>query len=550
MNALRVHDKLSKKHILADSGMYTILLLGLSSIGGAMSLFMPFGRDQGNYAYAGWAFITGKKLYQEVLAFKPPMTVYVHSLSQILFGHNTESIRIMDWIIITLTAWLIYQLLLKCGLPHHTAFLGSVFYLLQYYGFDYWHSAQTDHWAQLPVILSIILLFTPKPLPYIRIMVCAFLGTAAILFKYTFALIWLPLTLLQLAWNSRSSSERFIQTWLAKCTVLFLGGCLGLMLFLSPVIFQHSIHSYIDIQTNMVAPYATLNIAASPLTLIQQFFTRLYTQPFLLPIGIILLTATITLVPVESSLTRTGNIHSKCLPFTFLWLLGAILACMVQTKFFMYHYAPLLPPVAILGALAFHRIGSSISREQPVRAAWISAATFVSCWLLFWGQGLRNNVQYAWDSWNNNSSEALLARLETLSQRDYSLVDIERLVGYIKDISSHEETVFLWGFDPTVNFMSERFSPSRFIYNYPFRRHPQNPVWVRQLLHDITHSPPSLIIVAKNDQTPGVTCNDEDSLALLQSIPELSALINERYTEEGQIGTHYLVFKQKKETKS
>lgn len=550
ITAPKTYNKLSARHPSSHSVTYTLLLLGFSSLGGVLSFFMPLGRDQGNYAYAGWAFNAGKKLYQEVLAFKPPMTVYVHSISQKLFGHNTEAIRLFDWMIIALTAWLLFQIMLKFELPQHIAFLGSFFYLLQYYGFDYWHSAQTDHWAQLPVTLSVLLLLTVKPLPNVRIMICSFLGIAAILFKYTFALIWLPLTLLQLAWNRRSSSERFIRFWLIKCIALFLGGCLGLMLVLAPLLIQHSIHSYIDIQTNMVAPYAAQNLVANPLTLAQQFFTRLYTQPFLLPIGIILLAGTIALAPVDPSIKRSDPIRSKYLPFTLLWLFSAALACFIQTKFFMYHYAPLLPPVAILGALAFHRIGLSFTQQRSGRASWIAAASFISCWFLFWGEGLRNNMQYAWDSWSNKSHEALLARLEGISQSDYSLVDIEQLVRFIKEKTSHDETVFLWGFDPTVNFMAKRFSTTRFIYNYPFRRHPQNPVWVRQLLDDITHSSPTLIIIARNDLTPSITRNDDDSLALLKNIPELLKLINEYYTEEKKIGIHYLVLKRKQEITS
>ena len=77
----------------------TVVALCLVSGG----LFFPFGRDQGNYAYPAWAWLDGQMPYRDVYVFKPPATVWVHALAQLLFGHSMVAVRILDlgWTVAT-----------------------------------------------------------------------------------------------------------------------------------------------------------------------------------------------------------------------------------------------------------------------------------------------------------------------------------------------------------------------------------------------------------------------------------------------------------------
>src|SRR5690606_11846153 len=73
-----------------------LLLLLLLLVLGRHSLLWPFGRDQGSYAYAAWAWLDGTTLYDGVLVYKPPSTVWLHALAQLGFGIQAWSLRAFD----------------------------------------------------------------------------------------------------------------------------------------------------------------------------------------------------------------------------------------------------------------------------------------------------------------------------------------------------------------------------------------------------------------------------------------------------------------------
>ncbi len=521
---------------------FQALIIVISAFGGLISFFMPFGRDHGNYAYAGWAFNSGARLYQDVLSFKPPMTVYVHSFSQLAFGHHVWSIRMLDCVIISLIALMIFRVLSACFFSPKTAFMGSLFYLLQYWGYDYWNAAQTDHWAQLPIVLSILIILKPKPLSYSRCMLSGFLGMAAVLFKYPFIIIWLPITVFLVVSNIRQYKTGRLVRSAIIATAMCMGGVVALLVFMSPMLSKQGLASFMDVQAMMVAPYAKLGISLSAPELLFKLLGVLFTHSSLLPTGILVFFATILVVLVKRPRTQEDQ-HPAILVLSFLWLACAALACLVQTKFFVYHYAPMLLPTAILGALAFDRLARRISPPGASMKLWVPTVCCVAWWLVFLGDGLRENLRFAYDAWRHPSLPASYDRLAKASMRDYSLVDITLLADYLSENTNSGDKVFIWGFDPTVNFLVRRFSPTRFIYNYPFRLDPHNSGWTRELLYDLHSNPPAKVVIARNDDTFQITGNTCDSLQLLDLMPELSQYLQANYQKEGLIGSHYILLK-------
>lgn len=118
---------------------------------------------------------------------------------------------------------------------------------------------------------------------------------------------------------------------------------------------------------------------------------------------------------------------------------------------------------------------------------------------------------------------------------DYSpRVDME-VAAYIQAHTAPEETVFVWGFEPTIYFLSQRACASRFIYNYPlYGRYPW-PELRDECLMELERRPPRYIVVVRNDSIPWVTGTTDDSQQALAGFEGLVRLMTRRYELETAI---------------
>ena len=97
------------------------------------------------------------------------------------------------------------------------------------------------------------------------------------------------------------------------------------------------------------------------------------------------------------------------------------------------------------------------------------------------------------------------------------------------------DRVFLWGFEPLVNYVAGRRTVSRFLYDYPFAVSWGNPAYEGELLDALTAAPPTLFVVSSKDATPGVTGNRADSKQLFERFDALHTFVAERYTLEKEL---------------
>jgi hypothetical protein len=88
------------------------------------------------------------------------------------------------------------------------------------------------------------------------------------------------------------------------------------------------------------------------------------------------------------------------------------------------------------------------------------------------------------------------------------------VVQYIKDNSSEEDAVLVWGNDVWVNFLSERISPSKYMYQYPlFLEGYSNTGMINYFLGELTADPPKLIVSMKSVDAEEIV-SFEDFLSL------------------------------------
>ncbi|MEE8275547.1 MAG: glycosyltransferase family 39 protein, partial [Alphaproteobacteria bacterium] len=132
-----------------------LAIAGAVLVLGATSLTDPFGRDQGTYAYIGYALLQGQVPYLDVFQAKPPLTSLIHALALALFGHSMTAIRVLDLLWTLATAILLYRVAAIALRHDGLALVAALAYLLMYYAFGFWDTAITDGWTNLPALAGI-----------------------------------------------------------------------------------------------------------------------------------------------------------------------------------------------------------------------------------------------------------------------------------------------------------------------------------------------------------------------------------------------------------
>jgi hypothetical protein len=134
------------------------VVLGATLVIGSVSLVYPFGRDQGIHAYIADAALHGATMYKDILMGMLPMTVIVHLLALLIFGHSMTSLRLLDLLWTMATAGLIFFFVVRAFRRRWLAAAAGILYPFFYYNYNFWHSAQNDGFLNLPVAAAMAVL--------------------------------------------------------------------------------------------------------------------------------------------------------------------------------------------------------------------------------------------------------------------------------------------------------------------------------------------------------------------------------------------------------
>ena len=128
---------------------------------------------------------------------------------------------------------------------------------------------------------------------------------------------------------------------------------------------------------------------------------------------------------------------------------------------------------------------------------------------------------------NLRSREALDQELYRVA--DYNLGANRRVAQEVATRTEENEPIFVWGFEPSIYWMSHRAASSRFIYNVPQRAQWQREHARNVLSRDLARRPPAIVVVQHRDVFPMVTGGYLDSAEALDEFDDLQRLIAARY---------------------
>lgn len=497
--------------------LFTICLL---IIIGGVSLLYPFGRDQGEYATIALENSRGKAVYRDIFNVKPPLTHLTHRLALAIFGQSMLAIRLFDLIWQGTTVFLIIILSDRIIKKPYIGFLAAFLYLTWYYSLGYWYTAQTDGFLTLLLLISLLAFISYQNKEKVwLVFVTGFAIGMAVMFKYSIGILIIFL-LIMIFFRYRTKGYK-------AAFFLIIGFTAPIIISIFILAIQGSLDDFVSTQISYILKY---NVLIGSERSLWNFLSLILFEP-------VILLSTISMFIFLVLITRKRFEYGVLI---FLWWVAAFVHLVVQNKFYIYHAIPLLAPGAIMAGYIISIFYEKTNFTKIPRHFFLFVGTitllFVS--LLPW---LKTNQKTMVEFLKADSKLAdVYKQFGDYEKGDYSVRADMEAAAYLKSQTDENDTLFIWGFEPTVYFLAERSSASRFLYNFPLYGDFGWPELRVQLVEELEQNKPQYIVVVQNDPIPWVTGTENDSISALLEFPELYKLIAERYTFETQIEDFYL----------
>jgi 4-amino-4-deoxy-L-arabinose transferase-like glycosyltransferase len=515
---------------ILNIGLIILIVLIL----GVPTLLYPFGKDQGEYAYIGAAFLNGEAVYKDIFNVKPPMTHWLHAAAITIFGPYMSAIRILDLLWQLGAALSIYGIAVKLWRRWGWGLLSAVFFTVAYHHTDFWHTAQSDGFINFPIALSVLIVvrsLTNGKIIAWQWFAAGILLALATLLKYPIGLM-LPV-LIFIYWIASPKREK------RPPLLLTAGFLLPLLLFFLSLVLRGSLSTFLQIQLGYIPEYnAGFVTADNYLAFSWKIFSQVAGNQIYLQLFLGILALTFLVMAVD----RPKNRFLWLLP---LWGLAALAHLIIQNKYYPYHALPLLAPLALMVTYFFQTVSAVLKSKRP----WLRYLVVGSAIILIGLTMFSSRSPYSYGSFWERYQPLTSIAAGDMTLTDYYKQDIFGAYGwpvfssranlevadYLFTHTKPDDEIFIWAFEPAIYFLSQRQTASRFIYNFPLYGRFAWPEFRQEVVSELTADPPQVILVANGDAQPWLTGTEIDSAAALQEFPALNDFIAQQYRLETTI---------------
>jgi hypothetical protein len=501
-------------------------VLSCLAVWGATTLLWPFGSDQGYWAWIGDAILHGAQPYRDAWDTKGPVAYYLGAIPQLLFGRNQWGVRVVE------LGWMaVGGVLISRTGPlrqwRDAGFAAGVLFVVLYGSTGYWHTAQPDGWGTVLIIAAVSLVARDGTRAVAFAASGAFVALA-MLIKPTFGVFLLLPALASVLRPDVPLDRRILHAlWATVSCGAVIMCVLGLMSMAG------SLDAYLESQRWAQVVYAGLG--ESWLVRLRRGLTVVFESRIALLLPLIAI----------GGWWAWQSSHRRDLVLAVTWLAVAFAAVLVQGKFFVYHWVPVLAPLAWLAGLGVgHAL--SIARDAKQRPNDRSIAAIAGFTAIVPALALAFPLLLA-------SYHAALAATG-LRPRQVYLTTLPGIVSprppnasaalgsYLREHSAPDDYVYVFGGEPGAYFLSDRRSPTRFATSRPVMQGGDGSLmrerFRRELLADLDAHPPLYVVAFSPATCARLTRNDYQCV---RNWPDLADRFDRNYHVEATIGPYEIM---------
>jgi len=507
------------------------------------TLSYPLTRDQGAYAYIADLIRQGGVPYRDVWDLKPPAIYWMYSLSFSLLGRSELAVRGFDVLYTLATGAFVYLLAQEAFSDRRIAIGSAWLYAFGYHWFLHYYSLANPESFMAPYLLVAAWgLSRGLRCRDLRCMlVGGFAGGLAFWFKPTAGLTVLVLCCWLWVSAFRGSDAKIS---LGKATLALAVGAASALLVGVAALYGRGLSELVQLwRTYGSASYVGargLALGDGPLAVAEVILGYVSDWQLLIwPTG-----AAVWSI-LRCWLRRQDGQSGR---MTVVALLGATLGMVfVQGKYFEYHWIPVLAPASILTSFAvvtvWEECRSGVSRlSRPGMSCAFVIMTIAGLLALSASDRLADYRRTVAHARGVLSDEAYYAAFDI--GKDFSHVGSIAAASYIRQHTSADDTVLIWGAEPLVNFLAARRSPTKYIFSYMLRCDQEDRRCEerrRDLMDEVQSKPPLYVALVDNDANP---LSPAGSRSELTQFPSLSQWIDSDYRFENQVDD-YLFLRRK-----
>jgi hypothetical protein len=511
-------------HAIVEVSLWLTLAV-IASLPNAPVAHSELGRDQGVFLYIGKAILSGLVPYRDIWDHKPPLIYFINAFGLWMAQGSRWGVWLIEVLALYLSA-LISLTMTRGAFGDKPAYLGTAFWMFS-----------------LPLVLrggnlpeefgiffqlSALLLFQKaenqeKIWPYA---VLGALTAAAFLLKQT--LIGIGFSILLYEWLS-SMSKRGQRAAFIRVLSMISGGVIVLI----TVGLYFARHGALWALWDCVFLY-NLTYARVPT---EQTLSGMFLKALGLfaPSGILLGGMAGWLAGLYSvwHLTEGKEAVPSVLKIALLDLpIEMAITWWVADELYAHYYIPWLPSLGILSAfgLFFLIRHTDAHRMEKALSIWTRVLRGLPVWLLVGLMGFQ------------------LVQISRQVYRAFRIsAENDAVIEYIIRATARDDFVLMWGAKVAYNFLADRPSPSRYVYQYPlYQKGYQSAEKVREFLREITFKKPKLIIDTSTS-SPSIPPIDPErrakwipppqrGFALLPEMDEVFVYLATHYQRVGSIG--------------
>ncbi len=442
-----------------------LLIISLLLLFNYNSLNSPFERDEGEYAYAAWAWDHGQIPYTNIFVQKPPMIIYIYKIAQLINPNEIWPVRIIGLIATGITVACIGLIAKKLWGKTYAVIACIIGIPMLFTPYFTPFAANTEKFMLVPLMVLTTLYFyynnkTPKYIWFI-------VGGLSALAVFTKPICILVIVFIVLYWlieNYNLTKSKFDLT--QSFGIYFIGG-----LFASLIIFL---------------PFIPNHLSAAFETIIK--FNLIYSQSSGFTVDNLWMYLG-KLIPIWWPIFILWTVVFLFRPIKWWWFGVTIITSLITiyTSPMGHYYISLIPFAALLATYGLTIVIQLINPAQ--KYLW----SFVLTGIIFVVMIIPFLNQF------------------TLATNDFSIwiygtvnpfVESKIVAQKVQAMTTQSDYVYVAGSEPQINFYAKRLIPTRFDLTYQFNlESPYREEFQTSAVTDLINNPPKAIVLSQRQHS-------------------------------------------------